>query len=92
MMMNEKQQCGDCVFWDNSGPDQSNPSLGKCRRYPPQMVVIQEIGNVTVMDHGIIKQTGQQQLIQKIRGEYPVLKFNDMGCGEFISEDDYNAD
>lgn len=72
------QWCGLCKYFESTEKD-----VGKCRRYPPQMVVLQESGVQQGMDPVSKQIVSRNVMVQKPIGFFPTMKQEDIGCGEF---------
>ena len=83
-MMTPDQSCKKCIYWSEI----VGTEVGKCRRYPPQMLAIQDTSNTQSLDLKTGMLLGQRpQSHVVIRGEFPVLSKDDIGCGEFKHKD-----
>lgn len=92
--MQPNQSCGKCIFWERHEPPQSpvpngvDPNqtivIGKCRRYPPQIVVLTEMGVESGVDPSTGLYTSSRPVItNNVRGQFPTMGEDSIGCGEF---------
>lgn len=87
-MLQSDQSCSQCGYWqkiEDGGEKQEPPppARGHCRRFPPQHVVLFDLEMIPMLDKNTQRLVQQPVFKNTVRGQFPVMNGESIGCGEF---------
>jgi len=74
-----QQCCKNCKFFEQI----ENKDVGRCRRFPPQVLVLVSTQDQPRMDPRTKEISQQRVQVQKVEGHFPLMENNSIGCGEY---------